>query len=213
MDRLCSLEHGDRGMDVCVRLFCVCVVLCVGSGLVTDIPRPRSPIDCICIKKLKKLAKVRKGSRPIDYIPSSEPFRICILYLTLEITGLWASSSIINNTTFRKQALFMSSGEEVETLTLLGPLERANINPMNPVRLVIGACMIRVVSEEGRGLVLLRTSSCISDDETWTCTYRIELSLRNCGTIHLSLFKIMRLCFIDEKRILVLLLTPKLDEW
>jgi hypothetical protein len=24
-----------RGMDVCVRLFCVCVVLCVGSGLAT----------------------------------------------------------------------------------------------------------------------------------------------------------------------------------
>jgi hypothetical protein len=23
------------GMDVCVRLFCVCVVLCVGSGLAT----------------------------------------------------------------------------------------------------------------------------------------------------------------------------------
>jgi hypothetical protein len=23
-----------QGMDVCVRLFCVCVVLCVGSGLV-----------------------------------------------------------------------------------------------------------------------------------------------------------------------------------
>jgi hypothetical protein len=24
-----------RGMDVCARLFCVCVVLCVGSGLAT----------------------------------------------------------------------------------------------------------------------------------------------------------------------------------
>jgi hypothetical protein len=24
-----------RGMDVCVRLFCVCVVLCVGNGLAT----------------------------------------------------------------------------------------------------------------------------------------------------------------------------------
>jgi hypothetical protein len=38
---LLSLERWDRGfefhlgMDVCVRLFCVCVVLCEGSGLVT----------------------------------------------------------------------------------------------------------------------------------------------------------------------------------
>jgi hypothetical protein len=24
-----------QGMDVCVRLFCVCVVVCVGSGLAT----------------------------------------------------------------------------------------------------------------------------------------------------------------------------------
>jgi hypothetical protein len=25
-------SNPTRGMDVCVRLFCVCVVLCVGSG-------------------------------------------------------------------------------------------------------------------------------------------------------------------------------------
>jgi hypothetical protein len=33
--RLRPLEHWDptRDMDVCVRLFCVCVVLCVGNGL------------------------------------------------------------------------------------------------------------------------------------------------------------------------------------
>jgi hypothetical protein len=30
------------GMDICVRFFCVCAVLCVGRGL---IPRPRSPAD------------------------------------------------------------------------------------------------------------------------------------------------------------------------
>jgi hypothetical protein len=41
MNCLRPLEHWDRGlnptrgMDVCVRLFCVCVVLCVGSGLTT----------------------------------------------------------------------------------------------------------------------------------------------------------------------------------
>jgi hypothetical protein len=28
-------SNPTQGMDVCVRLFCVCVVLCVGSDLVT----------------------------------------------------------------------------------------------------------------------------------------------------------------------------------
>jgi hypothetical protein len=37
-----------RGMDVCVGLFCVYVVLCAGSGLATGlVPRPRSPTDCV----------------------------------------------------------------------------------------------------------------------------------------------------------------------
>jgi hypothetical protein len=37
-------SNPTRGMDVCMRLFCVCVVLCVSSGLATGlIPRPRSP--------------------------------------------------------------------------------------------------------------------------------------------------------------------------
>jgi hypothetical protein len=42
-----------QGIDVCVRLFCVCVFLCVGSGLVTG----RSPVKRVLptvywIKKL-----------------------------------------------------------------------------------------------------------------------------------------------------------------
>jgi hypothetical protein len=28
-------SNHTRGMDVCVHLFCVCVVLCVGNGLAT----------------------------------------------------------------------------------------------------------------------------------------------------------------------------------
>jgi hypothetical protein len=28
-------SNPTQGMDVCVRLFCVCAILCVGSGLVT----------------------------------------------------------------------------------------------------------------------------------------------------------------------------------
>jgi hypothetical protein len=28
-------SNSTQGMDICVRLFCICVVLCVGSGLAT----------------------------------------------------------------------------------------------------------------------------------------------------------------------------------
>jgi hypothetical protein len=35
---------------------------------------------------------------------------------------------VLENTTFRKLDLFPSSGEGRETPTLLGPLERANLN-------------------------------------------------------------------------------------
>jgi hypothetical protein len=37
-----------QGMDICMRLFCVCVVLLVGTGLATGlIPRQRSSTDCV----------------------------------------------------------------------------------------------------------------------------------------------------------------------
>jgi hypothetical protein len=38
---------------------------------------------------------------------------------------------ILENTTIRKLDLFLSSGEGRETPTLLGPLERASLNPSN----------------------------------------------------------------------------------
>jgi hypothetical protein len=51
------------GMDVCVSLFCVCVVLCVGSGLVTD----WSPVQEILptVYRLRN-SKINKGCRAID---------------------------------------------------------------------------------------------------------------------------------------------------
>jgi hypothetical protein len=40
-------SNPTQAMDVYVRLFCVCLVLCVGSGLATGWShRPRSPTDC-----------------------------------------------------------------------------------------------------------------------------------------------------------------------
>jgi hypothetical protein len=44
-----------QGMDDCARSFCVCVVLCVGSGLATADPRPRNPT--VCAKEITKLNK------------------------------------------------------------------------------------------------------------------------------------------------------------
>jgi hypothetical protein len=36
-----------QGMDVCLRLFCVCFVLCRWQPCDGLIPRPRSPTDCL----------------------------------------------------------------------------------------------------------------------------------------------------------------------
>jgi hypothetical protein len=44
------------------------------------------------------------------------------------VFGLCRSSIILKNTTFRKMDLFPSSHDVWETPTLLGPLERANLN-------------------------------------------------------------------------------------
>jgi hypothetical protein len=47
------LKHWDHGFEShsrhgCLSLLRVCVVLCVGSGLVSGlIPRPSSPTDCL----------------------------------------------------------------------------------------------------------------------------------------------------------------------
>jgi hypothetical protein len=51
------------------------------------------------------------------------------------VSGLCPSSGILNTTekTFRKLDLFPSSGEGKKTPTLLGPLERANLQSTGPV--------------------------------------------------------------------------------
>jgi hypothetical protein len=54
-----------QGMDVCVRLFCVRVVLCVGNGLATGWSPVHGVLPTVYrIKKLKKRAKVQMAVEP-----------------------------------------------------------------------------------------------------------------------------------------------------
>jgi hypothetical protein len=56
-----------QGMDVCERLFCVCVVLCVGSGLATGWSPLEGALSTVYwIKKLKKRPSPTKGCRAIE---------------------------------------------------------------------------------------------------------------------------------------------------
>jgi hypothetical protein len=54
-----------EGMDVCLRLFCVYVVLCRYRPCDGLISRPRSPIDCLRVKNLK-WNKVFNGCRMLQ---------------------------------------------------------------------------------------------------------------------------------------------------
>jgi hypothetical protein len=53
---VCS--NTTQGLDVCLRLFCICVVLCVGSGFVTD----WSPVNGV-LPTMYKIKKLRR--RPV----------------------------------------------------------------------------------------------------------------------------------------------------
>jgi hypothetical protein len=55
-------SNPTQGMDVCVRLFCVCVVPCVDSGLATDWSPVQGVLPTVySIKTLKKRPRSNKG--------------------------------------------------------------------------------------------------------------------------------------------------------
>jgi hypothetical protein len=62
-------SNPTRGMDVCVRLFCVCVVLSVGRGFATDwSPFQGVPTDYIQYYEAEKAEKgQQKGSEAINW--------------------------------------------------------------------------------------------------------------------------------------------------
>jgi hypothetical protein len=48
-----------------VCIYCVCVVLCIGSDLATGwSPRPRSPTNCVWIRELKKRPRPTRAAEP-----------------------------------------------------------------------------------------------------------------------------------------------------
>jgi hypothetical protein len=54
-------SNPTRGMDVCVDVFCVYVLLCVGNGLATGLFPVQGLLPSVYrIKKLKNAAKVQK---------------------------------------------------------------------------------------------------------------------------------------------------------
>jgi hypothetical protein len=55
-------SNPTQGMDACVRLLCVCVVLCIGSGLATGWSPVQGVLPTVYgIKKLKKRPSPTKG--------------------------------------------------------------------------------------------------------------------------------------------------------
>jgi hypothetical protein len=59
-------SNPTRDMDVYVRLFCVCVVLCVGSGLAAGSFPFQGVLPTVCrLKKTEKVAKIYNGCTAI----------------------------------------------------------------------------------------------------------------------------------------------------
>jgi hypothetical protein len=57
-------SNPTRDMDVCVRLFCVCGVLCVGSGLATGSSPAQGVLPTVWIETWK--SRGPKGFRAIE---------------------------------------------------------------------------------------------------------------------------------------------------
>jgi hypothetical protein len=60
-------SNPTQDMNICVCLFCICVVLCVGSSLATGWFPVQGVLPSVCrIKNLKKSDQVPKGRRAIE---------------------------------------------------------------------------------------------------------------------------------------------------
>jgi hypothetical protein len=74
------------GIDVCVRLFCVCVVLCVGSGLATGwFPVQGVLPPVYSIKKLKKRPSSNK--RHVEPLKRKNVELLCERWIDTDLEG------------------------------------------------------------------------------------------------------------------------------
>jgi hypothetical protein len=81
-----------RGMDVCVRLFCVCVVLCVGSGLATGWSPVQEVLPTVCTSRNWKSGQgPTKGCTAIDRTTCSSRQVILHISRTSVPLCLWSS--------------------------------------------------------------------------------------------------------------------------
>jgi hypothetical protein len=81
-----NLTHG---MDVCVRLFCLCVILCVGSGLVTGCSLVQRVLPTVYrTKKLKTRPRCNKRAAELQRDRYSIDFQ---LFLALRCSLLTVS--------------------------------------------------------------------------------------------------------------------------
>jgi hypothetical protein len=75
-------SNPTRGIGVYLRLFCVCVVLCVGSGLKTDLSSVQCVLPTMYRLRNWKAAKVHKGYRAIDSVSNSSIIYLFIIWFS-----------------------------------------------------------------------------------------------------------------------------------
>jgi hypothetical protein len=57
-------SNPTRGMDVCMHLFCVCVALCIGSGLATGWSPVQGDLPCIGLRNWKAAKAQQRAVEP-----------------------------------------------------------------------------------------------------------------------------------------------------
>jgi hypothetical protein len=86
-------------MDVCERLFCVCVVLCVDSGLATDWSPTQGVLPTLYRLRNRKATKVHKGCRAMNrlwsYVGDYEIVCGVVILNLFRVWWLWSLCRIL----------------------------------------------------------------------------------------------------------------------
>jgi hypothetical protein len=103
-------SNPSQGMDVYLRLFCICVVMSTLRPCDGPIPHPKSPTDCLRINKLKR-NKVFHGRPMLQSGNNKKKKEIVFNYFCLKYSQL-TEYSILSHVLF--------SWEKQETALHLG---------------------------------------------------------------------------------------------